>query len=42
MATTAGSLSTPLPAHADNLARAILDRVAATPDKRGLHVPGPG
>ena len=41
MATTAGSLSTPLPPHADNLGRAILDRVAATPDKRAFMSPGP-
>ena len=41
MATTAGSLSTPLPPHADTLARSILDRVAATPDKLAFLSPGP-
>ena len=41
MATTAGSLSTPIPAHPDNLGRAILDRVAATPDNRAFMSPGP-
>jgi long-chain acyl-CoA synthetase len=41
MATTAGSLSTPLPPHADTLARSILDRVAATPDRRAFQYPKP-
>ena len=41
MATTAGSLSTPLPPHADTPRRAILDRVAATPDKLAFTSPGP-
>jgi long-chain acyl-CoA synthetase len=41
MATTAGSLSTPLPPHADTLSRSILDRVAATPDKLAFTSPGP-
>ena len=41
MATTAGSLSTPLPPHPDNLARAILDRVTATPDSMAFMSPGP-
>jgi long-chain acyl-CoA synthetase len=41
MATTAGSLSTPLPPHADTLSRSILDRVAATPDKLAFLSPGP-
>jgi long-chain acyl-CoA synthetase len=41
MVTTAGSLSTPLPPHPDNLGRAILDRVAAAPDKRAFVSPGP-
>jgi len=41
MATIAGSLSTPLPPHADTLARSILDRVAATPDKLAFLSPGP-
>ena len=41
MATTAGSLNTPLPPHAENLGRAILDRIAATPDKLAFMGPGP-
>ncbi len=41
MAKTAGSLSTPIPPHPDNLGRAILDRVAAAPDKRAFVSPGP-
>ncbi len=41
MATTAGSLSTPLPPHADTLSRSILDRVAASPDKLAFTSPGP-
>ncbi len=40
MATTAGSLSTPLPPHADTLSRAILDRITATPDKLAFTSPG--
>ncbi len=40
MATTAGSLSTSLPPHADTLSRSILDRVAATPDKLAFTSPG--
>ncbi len=41
MATTAGSLNATLPPHAENLGRAILDRVAASPDKRAFVSPGP-
>jgi len=41
MPTIAGSLDTPLPPHADTLSRAILDRVAATPDKSAFLSPGP-
>ena len=41
MAKTAGSLSTPLPPHAEHLGRAILDRLAATPDKLAFMSPGP-
>ncbi len=40
MPTTSGSLSTPLPPHADTLARAILDRVAASPDELAFISPG--
>jgi long-chain acyl-CoA synthetase len=36
-----GSLDAPLPPHADTLARAILDRVAATPDNVAFVSPGP-
>ncbi len=42
MPTTAGSLSTPIPPHADTLSRSILDRFAATPDKVAFMSPGPG
>ncbi len=41
MATIAGSLDTKLPPHAENLGRAILDRIAATPDKLAFMGPGP-
>ncbi|HYN56829.1 MAG TPA: long-chain fatty acid--CoA ligase [Motilibacterales bacterium] len=41
MAQTAGSLDTPLPAHAPTLARSILDRVAATPDRPAYRYPEP-
>ncbi len=41
MATIVGSLDTPLPAHAPNLAQSILDRVAATPDRRAFRYPRP-
>ncbi len=37
----AGSLDTALPAHAPTLARSILDRVAATPDRRAYQYPTP-
>ena len=40
MAQTAGSLTTPLPPGADTLTRAILDRVAATPDRPAFRSPG--
>ena len=40
MATTAGSLDTALPPHPDNLGRAILDRLAATPNKLAFMGPG--
>jgi long-chain acyl-CoA synthetase len=36
-----GSLETPLPPHADNLARTILDRIAATPDRAAFRSPNP-
>ena len=36
-----GSLDTPLPPHAPNLARAILDRVAATPNRPAFRSPRP-
>ena len=36
-----GSLETPLPKHADTVAQAILDRVAATPDAPAFVSPGP-
>ncbi len=42
MPTTAGSLNTPLPPTAPNLARLILDRVAATPDKPAFGSPSSG
>ncbi len=41
MSTLAGSLDSPLPPHADNLGRSILDRIAATPDKVAFMSPGP-
>jgi long-chain acyl-CoA synthetase len=41
MPTISGSLDTPLPPHADTVARAILDRVAATPDHLAFVSPGP-
>jgi long-chain acyl-CoA synthetase len=41
MPTIAGSLETPLPAHPDTLAEAILKRVAATPEKLAFISPGP-
>ena len=34
-----GSLETPLPPHADNLARTVLDRIAATPDNPAFRSP---
>lgn len=34
-----GSLSTPIPAHAPNLGRSILDRIAATPDRPAFRSP---
>ena len=37
----AGSVDTPLPAHAATLAQSILDRVAATPDRRAFLSPRP-
>ncbi len=40
MATTAGSLEATLPPHAENLGRAILDRLAATPNKVAFMGPG--
>ena len=40
MPTTSGSLSTPIPPHADTLSRSILDRLAATPDKQAFLSPG--
>ena len=42
MAQIAGSLDTVLPAHAPTLARSILDRVAATPDRPAYRFPEPG
>ena len=42
MAQIAGSLDTPLPAHAPTLAQSILDRVASTPDRRAFRYPTPG
>ena len=36
-----GSLDTPLPPHADNLGRTILDRLAATPDRPAFRSPQP-
>jgi long-chain acyl-CoA synthetase len=36
-----GSLNTPLPSHPDNLARSILDRLAATPDRSAFMSPKP-
>ncbi|MGB7982894.1 MAG: long-chain fatty acid--CoA ligase [Candidatus Nanopelagicales bacterium] len=42
MPTTSGSLSTPIPPHADTLSRSILDRLAASPDKLAFMSPGPG
>ncbi len=42
MATTAGSLDTPLPPVSTNAATLILDRVAATPDREAFGSPGPG
>ncbi len=41
MPTISGSLDTPLPPHPDTVGRAILDRVAATPDKPAFLSPGP-
>jgi long-chain acyl-CoA synthetase len=41
MPTIAGSLETPLPAHPDTLADAILKRVSATPDSLAFISPGP-
>jgi long-chain acyl-CoA synthetase len=41
MPTISGSLDAPLPAHAETVARAILDRVAATPDNPAFVSPGP-
>jgi long-chain acyl-CoA synthetase len=41
MPTIAGSLDTPLPAHPDTLAEAILNRVASTPDTLAFISPGP-
>jgi long-chain acyl-CoA synthetase len=41
MAQIAGSLSTPIPAHAPNLARSILDRLAATPNRSAFQSPRP-
>ena len=41
MPTLSGSLDTPLPKHADTVAQAILDRVAATPDALAFASPGP-
>jgi long-chain acyl-CoA synthetase len=41
MAQIAGSLDTPIPAHAPTLAHAILDRVAATPDRLAYRYPTP-
>jgi hypothetical protein len=40
MPTIAGSLDTPLPPTAPNLARLILDRVAETPEKLAFGTPG--
>ena len=34
-----GSLETPLPPHADNLARTVLDRIATTPDNPAFRSP---
>ena len=42
MPKTSGSLNTPLPAHPSNLGRAILDRVAATPDRPAFMSPTDG
>jgi long-chain acyl-CoA synthetase len=42
MPKTAGSLNTPLPPAAPNLSRAILDRVAATPDRPAFGSPATG
>ena len=39
MPQTSGSLSTPVPAHAPTVGRAILDRLAATPDRPAFRVP---
>ena len=41
MAQITGSLDTPLPPHPPHLARAIADRVAATPDRVAFTAPGP-
>jgi long-chain acyl-CoA synthetase len=41
MPTLSGSLDHPLPKHSDNVAQAILDRVAATPNKPAFTSPGP-
>ncbi len=41
MARIAGSLDTPLPAHAPNLAQSIMDRVASTPERRAFRHPMP-
>jgi len=41
MTTISGSLDTPLPPRAPTLARAILDRVASTPDSPALGSPNP-
>jgi long-chain acyl-CoA synthetase len=41
MAQIAGSLDTPIPAHAPTLAHSILDRVAATPDRLAYRYPTP-
>ncbi len=40
MAKTAGSLNDPLPPHAENLGRAILDRIAADADRLAFLAPG--
>lgn len=39
MPQTSGSLSTPIPAHAPNIGRSILDRIAATPDRPAFRAP---